>query len=598
MVLGYLTFLTALVISAVAIYYSVAGLAAIFAAAVVPIIIMGVSLEVGKLVTAVWLHKYWKRATWWLRTYLSLAVIVLMFITSMGIFGFLSKAHIEQTSASQASVSKVEQIDQEIARQVANVGRAENRIRQLEGSGTGADAGIQSQIDREKERIDNAYKRIQPVVDEQQQIIDGQGKIFRDELAKIDEQLAILQGYIDAGGRENIQRAQQMVGARADGAFGPSTAQAFRDWQTARQQERAELLTKIEQATNNPQARAARNEIQRLRRTVETEIAESNKLINRLRGQIGKQDNSIAIQKDLDEQNERIRTASSEIDKLTEEKFALQAEYRKLEAEVGPIKYIAEFIYGNTADNNMLEEAVRWVIVVIIFVFDPLAVLLLIASQYTFNWHRQEKSQQKEGQKNDIPMEKTNTDANATVRDLDTEDNISNDAEAGNTVEQTEVQSDGLTADEIARPYSEIDKPLDSGVEVVADEPVEKKDTSLEVVESTAPLRLTEEQLAELDNLEEWQHAKTAWKDENPNMSLKFFKSLYLQGKIDKLPWEDYLVEKNSYMMKEGNQQVKKTAERIKPDLTEVIEPEGYIQNEEQKEKGLWKRIRRDDEQH
>ena len=110
MIYGILTLLTALCISAIAIYYSVAGLAAIFAAAVTPIIIMGVALEVGKLVTAVWLHKYWSKATWWLKTYLSTAVLILMFITSMGIFGFLSKAHIEQTSASEESVARVESI--------------------------------------------------------------------------------------------------------------------------------------------------------------------------------------------------------------------------------------------------------------------------------------------------------------------------------------------------------------------------------------------------------------------------------------------------------------------------------------------------------
>ena len=104
MIFGILTLITALCISAVAIYYSVAGLVAIFAAAAVPIMIMGGTLEIAKLVTAVWLHKYWDRATWWLRSYLSVAVVVLMFITSMGIFGFLSKAHIEQTSASEESV--------------------------------------------------------------------------------------------------------------------------------------------------------------------------------------------------------------------------------------------------------------------------------------------------------------------------------------------------------------------------------------------------------------------------------------------------------------------------------------------------------------
>ena len=83
MLLGILVLITALSISAVAIYYSVAGLVAIFAAAAVPIMIMGGILEVGKLVTAVWLHKHWKQAAWWLKSYLSIAVVVLMFITSM-----------------------------------------------------------------------------------------------------------------------------------------------------------------------------------------------------------------------------------------------------------------------------------------------------------------------------------------------------------------------------------------------------------------------------------------------------------------------------------------------------------------------------------
>ena len=116
MFLGVLVLLTALTISAVAIYYSVSGLVAIFAAASLPIMIMGGVLEVGKLVTAVWLHRYWAQTKWWLKSYLSLAVILLMFITSMGIFGFLSKAHIEQTSASEESVAQVQRIDTEIAR--------------------------------------------------------------------------------------------------------------------------------------------------------------------------------------------------------------------------------------------------------------------------------------------------------------------------------------------------------------------------------------------------------------------------------------------------------------------------------------------------
>ena len=131
MIYGLLTLLTALCISAIAIYYSVAGLVAIFAAAALPIIIMGTALEIGKLVTAVWLHKYWSKATWWLRTYLSTAVVVLMFITSMGIFGFLSKAHIEQTSAGDENVAQVERITTEITRYEDIITRAENKIKKL-----------------------------------------------------------------------------------------------------------------------------------------------------------------------------------------------------------------------------------------------------------------------------------------------------------------------------------------------------------------------------------------------------------------------------------------------------------------------------------
>ena len=383
MLIGILTFLSAISISAVAIYYSVAGLVAIFAAAAIPIIIMGGVLEVGKLVTAVWLHRYWNQATWWLKSYLAIAVVVLMFITSMGIFGFLSKAHIEQTSAGQESVAQVERLAGEIKRQQDIIVRAEEKIKKLETSTVGGDANIQSQIDAEVDRIDKAYDRVQPAIDEQQKIIDSQADLYKTELAKIDSDLEILQGYIDSG---ETKKAQQMIGASADGIFGKKTADKIGDWQEEKQDKRIELITKIEQASNNPQAQAAAQEIKRLRTTVETQIAQSNELINRLRDQLGDTDKSDNIDAQVDAQNTRIRNANTEIDVLTDEKYALEGEYRKLEAEVGPIKYIAEFVYGEAADKSMLEEAVRWVIIIIIFVFDPLAVLLLIASQYTFHW--------------------------------------------------------------------------------------------------------------------------------------------------------------------------------------------------------------------
>jgi hypothetical protein len=571
MFLALLTMITALSISAVAIYYSVAGLVAIFAAAAVPIMIMGGTLEVAKLVTAVWLHRYWSIATWWLRSYLAVAVVVLMFITSMGIFGFLSKAHIEQTSASTESVAQVERLTTEIARQQDVVKRAELKINALQTQGTGSDANVQSQIDKEQERIDKAFERVQPAIDEQNLIIQSQGKLFRDELAKIDASLAQLQSYIDAG---EIKKAQQMVGAKADGAFGPNTAAKFREWQDARQQDRAALLVKIEQATNNPQARAAAAEIKRLRQTAERQVADSNALINRLRSNIGKTDKTAEIDAQVDEQNARIKTANDSIDTLTEEKYALETEYRKLEAEVGPIKYIAEFVYGEQADKNMLEKAVTWVIVIIIFVFDPLAVLLLIASQYTFEYHRKQTDEEEMPSDEWELYERARAQAivdnpgydsgpwmfrkeGVETEQVDTslaESQPSETDEASDEADQVvATEEENLTPEQMAEPYVNIEP-----------EPQKKS------IESSDELRLTEEQLDELDKHPAWQDAKQRWKHDHPDATLKEYKLKYLHGIINKLPWEDYLKEPQSPSPKEDT---------------------GYIQNQEQNENSIWKRI-------
>lgn len=387
MYLTLLTLVTALAISAVAIYYSVAGLAAIFAAAVWPIVIMGTTLEIAKLVTTVWLHRYWQHAVWWLKTYLTVAVVILMFITSMGIFGFLSKAHIDQTTASSESVAQVTRMGTEIARQNEIIERAEARIKQIETVGVGGEANVQTQIQQEQSRIDSAYARVQPAIDEQQRIIDGQTKLFQDQITKIDEQIDRLKQLIDA---KNISAAQALVGTRPDGNWGPATARSIQTWQEARQRERNEAVSKLEQVNGSAVITAARAEIQRVRLGVESQIADSNRLINRLREQLGKTDTT-EVERLITDQRERVTVAQKEIDRLTEQKYRLEGEYRKLEAEVGPVKYIAEFIYGSAADKNMLEEAVRWVIIIIIFVFDPLAVLLLLASQYSFEYHRRQQ---------------------------------------------------------------------------------------------------------------------------------------------------------------------------------------------------------------
>ena len=236
-----LTLLVALAISGVAAWYSIVGLMAIFAAAAIPIAIMGGVLEVGKLLTASWLYQNWNRAPVLLKSYLSIAVVVLMFITSMGIFGFLSKAHIDQTISTGDNSLLISQIDNKIA--------------------------------REQNRVEDAEKVI----------------------AQLDQAVQVLMDFDRIRGK--------------DGAI------AVRESQ---KEERGNL-------------------------------------------------------------NDIIDSASSTIARLQSEKLTLDSEQLKLEAEVGPIKYIAGLFYEET-NKNILEEAVRYVILVIIFVFDPLAVLLVIAA--------------------------------------------------------------------------------------------------------------------------------------------------------------------------------------------------------------------------
>ena len=245
MLFGILTLLVGLAISVVAAWYSIVGLMAIFAAAKIPIAIMGAVLEVGKLLTASWLYQFWDKTNTLLKSYFTIAVVVLMFITSMGIFGFLSKAHMDQTLTVGDNSLLIERIDRKIDREKVKITDAETVVAQL-------DKTVQVLID---------YDRIR----------------------------------------------------------GESGAIAVRESQN---EERATLSNIIDQAY-------------------------------------------------------------SKIDTLSVEKLELDKEQLELEAEVGPIKYIAAFIYGDELDKTLLERAVRWIIITIIFVFDPLAVLLIVAANMT-----------------------------------------------------------------------------------------------------------------------------------------------------------------------------------------------------------------------
>lgn len=380
----YLMFAVALCLSVIAEFYSIVGLAAIFAGAPISIIIMGIVLGTSKLSIIVWLHEFWQQVKLPMKIYLVSAVLILMFLTSMGIFGFLSKAHIEQVGVGQENAAQIQRITVELKRQAEIVTKAEERAKTLETSGTGADANVNSQIRTEQERIDSTLARVQPSIDEQQKIIDGQTKLYNDQVAKIDEQLSQLQKFIDA---KEIQKAQALVGTNADGEWGAGTARAVTIWKSARDAERNTVIAKLAEANKDPTIRSAREEISRIRKTVETQIAESNKLIDRLRNQLGKGDTA-SVEVLVNEQQEKIKTANIEIETLTQKKYMLEVEYRRLEVEVGPIKYIAELIYGDSTDHTMLERAVRWVIMLIVIVFDPLAAMMLLAATESMKWMR------------------------------------------------------------------------------------------------------------------------------------------------------------------------------------------------------------------
>ena len=254
MIFGYALLFVALLISSVAAFYSIAGLTAIFAAAFWPIVIMGSVLELGKVITTVWLHKYWDRVAVQFKLYLVPAIGILMLITSMGIFGFLSKAHLDQAVPAGDISSQVQIFDDKIRTERDNIEAARKALKQMD--------------------------------------------------AQVDEKLSRTTDDRGAERAVQIRRAQ---------------------------------------------------------------AKERNNL-----------------------QNE-ISSAQKKISALQEQRAPVASQARKVEAEVGPIKYIAALIYGDNPEANVLEKAVRWVIILIVLVFDPLALVLILAADQTFEWHRPKK---------------------------------------------------------------------------------------------------------------------------------------------------------------------------------------------------------------
>ena len=258
MIFGLFTLAVAIFISGVSAFYSVTGLTAIFAAAFWPIVIMGSALEIGKITATVWLHKYWHRANWQFKAYLIPAIVILMIITSMGTYGYLAKAHMDQNVTVGDSAAQVSILDEKINTEKGNIESAKKALGQMD-----------NQVDQMLSRTTD-----------------------------------------DKGTNRAVQIRKQQAGER---------------------------------------------------KNLQKEITEAQKHIAEL-------------------QNERA---------------PLAAQSRKIEAEVGPIRYIAALIYGDNPNADLLERAVRWVIILLVLVFDPLALVLILAAEQTIEWARADRKAKK-----------------------------------------------------------------------------------------------------------------------------------------------------------------------------------------------------------
>ena len=390
MILSYWTLAVALSLSIVAAWYSIIGLTAIFAAAATPIIIMGGIMEVAKVTVTLWLHEYWQYCKRSMKVQLTISVVILMFITSMGIFGFLSKAHLDQAVPTGDVAAKVSIIDEKIKTERDNIDAARRALAQMDAS--------------------------------------------------IDQTL---------GRSTNEQGADKAVAIRRSQA-----------------RERTQLQNEIAQAQKK-----------------------------------------IAV--------------------LNEERAPIASELRKVEAEVGPIKYIAALIYGDNPDANILEKAVRWVIIILVLVFDPLAIMMVLAATESLKWEKENKFV--------VPEEP----------DTNWLDNIKKKAQFWKkepervdiTVQEPKV--DQHTHIPVEDYYQET-APVEQSTQELAQDPMIQPEEPLEKFVSPNAPRLDASNERPGDYLtDNDKEAMRLWKEANPGETIKHQRDLLEHGKIDHLPWED-----------------------------------------------------------
>ncbi len=508
MFIAILTLLSALSISGVAIFYSVIGLATIFPGAFWPVVIMGSVLEVGKLITASWLYRQWRFTPFLLKTYLTIAVVLLSIITSMGIFGFLSKAHLEQNLASDTLVQRVDIINDKIEsqkiyieRQKAVISRAEKSI-DREGKDFTQDIQVQENI------INSAYARLE--------VLDNDVKAYTDQG----------RGFFKG---DNIKRGVEL------------------------------------RAQQKPE-----------RDKLNAEIEEAKKLIQKYRDQSrqGGDNNKIIIKTAED----NIITAQNTIDDLIIDRQPLEKKLINLEAEVGPVKYIAALaVDWGMAEEVNLSKAVRWVILLIIVVFDPLAVLLLIAANQSFARRFPPKPPK--------PQE---------IVDLEKPDEVDialkwREALQNVNKEQEEIKAQVNDWQEKLKKFNEkAPKPSDKPVEIIVEQPKKEPTKQEQITAFDERLRAEEAELERVaaETRADIEAIRKSNEDYNFEDEVKYDIETEAKPEFDEERMDIVAQNGNDGLHYDETKQKEPTIseqiekamdgvnERIKPDLTEVIEPE------------------------
>lgn len=370
MVFALFVLFTALCISATAAYYSIVGLMAIFSGAIVSIAIMGTVLEIGKLVTASWLYQYWPRIPKLIRLYLTISVVVLMLITSMGIFGFLSKAHLQQNAMSEEEVAQIEVYAEKLVRSNAKIQRWNVDIGRLN---RGENVRVDFLIRNEQDQLNIIYDRKDKELQLKLTIADERIDIHKSKLTEYAERtkndLALLQQRPDGKIDEETGKTEKEIAIDKVRKRDRGVSWVARDKMRKLSEQLRLDFNKIDKKYA-PEIKIINTRIQDLRQQAQLKTEDIDTKIIQLEGFIEK---------------EQTVADNARVTKLQHE-----SKYREIEVDVGPVKYIADMIYGDEA-KTMLDSAVRAVIIVLIFVFDPLAVLLVVAGNMSILWARGRK---------------------------------------------------------------------------------------------------------------------------------------------------------------------------------------------------------------